>query len=413
MSRTIKISTLNQAEDYINRQNRELQRLEAQLSKTSNEARRAAQQEANQRIAAERKENEKRLNNEINSLNNKLHNELNAEKKQRIQMEIRHQQQLKQQAEAFYQRLEADIADIKDWTEGKVDELEQSVRRQLADVFEQFSEQQNQIEAIQGNVDYLMKQDAKRKYIFESLHSRVLTEASALLKEMAQNRYTAPADEEDERLEVDYWTNGRYSALENKAKEMEKELREKKDDMGYDITRLKEIAGMIAAIRKERNELVIEALKLGNASEERVRISENIINALLEIGWEIKHDEVRNEPANNFAGSETEATDAREGVYAILTGPNGEEVTVLINTNEAYCPVFTMQRNDNLPKTEAQMRSTLNEIKKQVAKSGINMGDFATPAGTGDNKQPELADPQALARAGKKQQLKQRLGVKI
>ena len=63
MSRSIKISTIEQAEDYLNRQNNHLRSLEYQMNNVEHEAKEAARREAEKRVNALRREMEKMENN--------------------------------------------------------------------------------------------------------------------------------------------------------------------------------------------------------------------------------------------------------------------------------------------------------------------------------------------------------------
>jgi hypothetical protein len=519
MSRTIKITNLNQAEDIINRQNNQINRLNAQLSQVETNARLEAQRAAATQISTERAAMNARLNQSINNLNNKMQREIDAEKRERLRVDLEHRKLLQKQENDFYARLEKEktvvqqklqqqsndfnkrINETRDWTRGLVNDLQKEIsetrdwtgnliRDLNTKVNESFKEQQKEIDKVRNRIDNLYEKDAndrtkankliadiieraqtadrnllhrkfapgrlsqierainniktddpaatniatvrnitndlfileddvrKGQQIFNALHNHVLTEAAAVLKIMAGNRNIHPKDEKNEiikdeqgnaiTLEVDYWTNGKYSKLEKELKSLEKELVEKKDSIELTVDRLHNIFDRIIAIRNEQNDLVIETLKQGNASEERVKISEDLINAMLEQGFDLKKvtDE---EPAHNYLGGDT-ATDAREGVFAILKH-GGTEITIVVNTDEKFCHQVVFQRNDELPRNEAEFRQGLEEIKRILEKgTGIKMGELQIPAG-GDVKQVELTDPIALAKAGGiNKELKKRLG---
>jgi hypothetical protein len=492
MSRTIKITTINQAEDFINRQNVQINSLTSQLNQVEAKARAEAQRAATERINAERTAMDQRLTQEVNNLQNKMQWEIDAEKQARIQMDIEHRRLLQKQENDFYSRLENEMNDVREWTQDLVDNLQDLVDDLEVKVNESFTNQQMQINDVRERINNLYEKEAneqikaqkllidiieraktadkdllhnkfapgrlaqierdinnispsdpaatnianarritndllnlgdevrKKRMIFNALHDNVLKEAEAVLKIMAESRKIYPKDQngnlyQDENresisLEIDYWTNGKYSGLEKELQALEKELKEKKDSVELTIDRLHNILDRIVAIRKEQNDLVIETLKKGNASEERIKISEDIINAMLEQGYQLK-DVSPNDPAHNYLGGE-EATDPREGVFAILKNANGTEVTILVNTDERFCNQVVFQRNDELPRTEAEFRKGLDEIKKILEQgAGIKMGELNAPSGTGDDKQVELADPRALAKAGGiSRELKKRLG---
>ncbi|GHT58818.1 hypothetical protein AGMMS50239_04090 [Bacteroidia bacterium] len=463
MSQEIKISTIPQAENYINRQNREIQSLRTQLSHTEANARLAAQQEATIRINAERQAMNNRLNQEINNLQNKMQSEINAEKQARIMLDLEQKrwtsqlvkdleqnvniqfknqqgqidnvkkllQDLYQQENDNEKRASQLLSLAKDTAERIQNEtlhnkyapgkLGQIIRSLNTTISSSDGSQAKQAEARNEITKLLDLEDeiTKEKFIFETIHNKVLTEASALLKEMAENRKTYPTDENGNRykdennndvsLEVDFWTNGKYSVLEQEVKKLDQELINNKDNVELDKNRLQIISDRISQIKQEQSELVVEALKKGLASEHRAAISDEIINAMLNQGWELKLDNDRNDCHNYLGGDIPE--DQREGVFATLV--NGDsEVTFVINTNEDNCTQVIFQRNDEIQRTDGDFRASLNEIKTILERNaGINMGNFNTPIGTGDHKQVELADPIALAKAGISKETKRRLGL--
>lgn len=462
MSQTIKISNIQQAENYINRQNREIQSLRTQLSQTEAKARLAAQQEATNRINAERQAMNNRLNQEIRNLENKMESEINAEKQARIKLDLEQKKwtsqlvkKLEQNVNTQFKNQQTQIDNVKklvaDLYQQEADndkkanqlltlatetanriqsetlhykyvpgKLEQIIRSLNTTISSTDGSQAKQAAARNEITKLLDLEDeiTKEKFIFEEIHNKVLIEASTLLKEMAENRRAYPTDENgnkykdennnDVSLEVDFWSNGKYSVLEQETKKLEQELITNKDTVELDKNRLQIIADRISQIKQEQTELVIETLKKGLASEQRVAVSDEIINAMLQQGWELKLDNNRDE-CHNYLGGEI-PEDQREGVFATLVN-GGSEVTFIINTNENDCTQVIFQRNDEMQRTEAEFRTSLNEIKTILERdAGINMGNFNTPTGTGDHRQVELVDPIALAKAGISKETKRKLG---
>ena len=255
---------------------------------------------------------------------------------------------------------------------------------------------------------------------FEAIYILVLNQATTLLKTMNKNRnelyYTDEKGEmirddnnEGIKMEIDFWTMNEYKILEERTEALQSELEAGKDAPALNEERLKQILQEINNINTRHDELIKIALKRGIASEERVKISEDIINALMEQGYYL--DKMANgEPAHNYMKGEIEA-DQREGVFAVLKNGVGSEISVIVHPDENLTKNhIVFQRNDNSNLTQDELRRSIEEIRRVIEGKGYKMGNVASPAGTGDNRQPELADANALAKVGLKKELKKRLG---
>lgn len=467
MSRAIKITTIDQAEEHLDRQQRQLRNLESQLHNVEAEARQEA------RRIAEKKANELRreMNYQIQGLEQDM-----------AEMERNHRSAMKRQADEFYQNLNQ----LQDWTENMIGDLENRVN-------ESFEKQQQQIDNVRQSVNRLYQKEAdekkraelmvkdlrilintvnektnhnkyapgklnqlqnrfqnfnngnlpsasvialaqsltndlweleeeilKNQLRFEAMHNLVLKEATELLQTMSKNRneifFTDEAGEKikdennnDIKVEIDYWTQGKYGELEKQATELKTELETLRDKPELTEERLKQILSDVAILKEEQNRLVKLALQRGIASEQRIAISEDIINAMLQQGFELKTLN-NGDPAHNYMGGETES-DQREGVFAVLRNGNGTEISIIIHPDETLTKNhIVFQRNDDSSLNEGELRRSINEIKGIIEKQGYKMGDVGSPTGTGDNTQYELADANALAKVGIKKELKERLG---
>jgi hypothetical protein len=253
----------------------------------------------------------------------------------------------------------------------------------------------------------LREEITEKKMIFEAIHNQVLAAASALLKEMSENREVR-IRKDDEPLEVDFWTEGRYSILENEAAALERELNENKDKIELDKNRLIDIAKRIAEIKTEQSKLVIETLKKGEASQRRVDVCNDLVVILQEQGFWYVGD---SEEAFNYIGGK-EDNDVREGVTARLVDANGTDVTVFTNTNEEYKTLWGLHRNDDKNFTEEAFRIWDNQIRTLLSEnSGVTSSLPAAPAGTngGNRKIQELTDSGSLRRKGAADTLKRNL----
>ncbi|MCW3108634.1 MAG: hypothetical protein JWQ09_3140 [Segetibacter sp.] len=474
MSRSIKISTIDQAEDYINRQGNQLRNIQSQMNNVADEAKQAAKREAEKRVNALRKEMEKiedNFNFQIEGLEGDMK-----------EMDRSHRQAMRRQSDEFYRNL----TELKDWTSKSIDDLESKVD-------ESFEKQQQQINEQKERINRLYKKDAdenekarlmlkdlrilvsaigercnhykfaegkwnqlsrrvenlskanvpsvsviseamnitndlwdleedvlKAQLKFEVIHNLVLNEATELLKIMGKNRtdvyYTDDdgkrlKDEKgnDIKVEIDFWTKDDYKKLEEKATDLKTELETKKGHPNLTEERLKDIRHDLNDIKAEQTNLVELALQRGIASEERVKISEEIINALEEQGFTLNTMQ-NGDPAHNYLKGEMEG-DQREGVFAVLKNGVGTEISIIIHPDETLTKNhIVFQRNDESNLTPDELRRSIEGVRKIIESKGYKMGSVGSPQGTGDSKQAELVDANALAKAGINKELKERLG---
>jgi len=433
MSHTIKIATIQHAEDYINRQNREIENLRVQLSNSERESRLAAEQEVTSRIKAERQATIDRLNQEINHLQTDIQKNIDEEKRARIALDLERKQwtlqlvkNLEQNVNSQIKSQQVQINNIEKSLEGlfqkEIDE-EKKANRLLTLAKDEAERIQNetlhdkyasgelkQIEtklnegvilagdnpsSKQGTIinaitdlRILEEKITKEEFKFGEIYKSVLTEASGLLKEMEKNKYYYPTNENGKRYkdknnndikwEVNFWSNGKYSNLEEEAKKLRKELIANKNKVELDEKRLEIIKNRISEIKQAKNQLVIDTRIKGFASQQRFQICYKIINAMRDQCW-------------NPGLCHYENGDQREKVKAILENRDWV-VDFTINTDENNCTQVSFKQNEKKQKTEKEFRKSINEIRK-ILKRDAQI-DF--PAPKDDQRKNELVDPIAL-----------------
>jgi len=471
MSRTLKISTIQEAEDYINRQNRQISNLQFQLSIVEEKAKNEARAEAARRIdqmQAEMQQLERQLTSQLNEMDTEMRNNY-----------LEHRRMLREQEQNFNNQ----FSQLKDWTAQEINNLREDVKRQFNEQQKQIDSNRKSIESIlrnqQRNVEQaqirlnnllqllniidknnnhekyapgqldkirrrirtlqypkipaesiiaqtlnitndlydLEEEIIKERLIFDAKYNLTLEKAEELIKIMQKNRndlyFTDENGEEikDEegnkfKIEVDYWTNGKYSDIEGQVKKLEKELVENKDKVELDNERLDQILKKIQDLKTQQEELVILATRRGLASEARVRISEEIINAFMKQGYWLK-DGIE---SHNYMGSEKESTDMREGVVAVLKNGIGTEITLIIQPSEDGTKNnIVFHRNDDNELTQVEYMRTLNEIKEIINEGGYKMEEPKIPEKIGDKKIEDLVDISALKKTGLSDVLKNKL----
>ncbi len=239
---------------------------------------------------------------------------------------------------------------------------------------------------------------------WEPPHHATLTSAIAVLKMLeASEKIEVTSlhnENEVEELRADYWTHGKYGKVLAEIRRIKEEI----ENMPVDTRRLDELQSKINQLQRESENLLIEAAELGLLSENRVIFSNDVLNALVEQGWEFKE--------GDFEGGE-EDCDMREGIFAIISNPGrGEELTIRVFPQEEDGKVINktlFHRNDNIHESTGAFRSRMEAIRKEIEKSGYEIGPLEAPGYGGDGKVEILRKPEELRRKGASQKLKKAL----
>lgn len=267
----------------------------------------------------------------------------------------------------------------------------------------------------------VQKNAQKEQLTFDIIYTATLAQAESVLEIMQRNReVTYFRSENNEiiknesgegiRVEVDFWTDGAYLEVEKQIRAYREVLKRDKAKSQLTQKRVETILAELRSLELKQAELITNAALKGMLSEERVIVSEQIINVLYKSGFELKRDHT-DSPLHNYLGNREKGTefDQREGVYAVLK--RGEvEITVLINPNEnGRENQIVFQRNDENNDNPAELRHTIRSIRKAIEEeTGSKLSEESTPSTIGDQKMVELADSNALKR-GMSKELKKRL----
>ena len=154
-------------------------------------------------------------------------------------------------------------------------------------------------------------------------------------------------------------------------------------------------------LQHQAESLIIEASELGTLSEQRVIVSNDVLNAMTKQGWELKSDP-------DFMGGETD-NDWREGTFAVLHKPNtGEEVSILVLPEEKDGKKgnqIIFHRNDDLLESASAFQTRMEEIKREIEKSGYKLGALREPE-HGDGKVEQLRSRDAMSKRGASEKLR-------
>ena len=223
------------------------------------------------------------------------------------------------------------------------------------------------------------------------------TNVNALLRLMQDSmnlKVNSIYDEtQKEELQADYWTHGRFHELEEEIKK----VKERIDSEEADIAELDVLIKNI----KDQEQLLVslreEAVQLGILSECRLAVSNDILNSMTEQGWEIKEDEV------GYMGGDEEE-DSREGTFAILRKPStGEELSIIIlpeRQGDEVVNKIIFHRNDDKVEPKGAFLTRMEQIKREIEKSGHQLGALAEPPCGGDGKIAQARNAADLKRKG-------------
>lgn len=227
---------------------------------------------------------------------------------------------------------------------------------------------------------------------------QALKAADSILLMMSENIqvdsiYEGATDEEKIDLEANYWTHGAYDKLKNEVEQIKRRIESKEPDID-------ELIGLVDTLKQKEEQAAkmrIQAAELGILSETRVTVTNDILNAMLARGWELKDDP-------GYLGGEMQDEDMREGTFAVLEKKaSGEELSVLIlpeQQNGKTVNKIVFHRNDERTETQGAFLTRMEEIKRDIEKSGHKLGALGEPACGGDGKIPQLRNAQKLKKSG-------------
>lgn len=248
----------------------------------------------------------------------------------------------------------------------------------------------------------VMEKAAKREQTrWIAKQHTALMAAKALLRMMQESMQltvTSIYDEnQQEELQTDYWTHGAFSKIDTDVRQLEQRIESEE----LTVNELEEAIEKLQQLQQKADELRMKAAELGILSENRVIVSNDILNVMLAQGWELKEDP-------GFMGGETDE-DMREGTFAILKKTvTGEELSILVIPEERGDKVVNkiiFHRNDETNEAPTAFQTRMEQIKREIEKSGYKLGQLGEPQCGGDGKIPQLRQGNRLRKAGASKQL--------
>ena len=263
------------------------------------------------------------------------------------------------------------------------------------------------IEAIM-NIQWAEEVALKRKIIYDAILAQALESLETVLSEVNSNREVTVINPEDKNdtinIEVDFWNRGEYDEIKKKLKILKAELNAQPP-----TERIHEITAEVAELEVKATDMVGKAAERSILSENRVIITEDIITALQEQGWQIERTSDGNDEIG-YEGSEVDS-DWREGVYVYLRSMRGERIVIRVTpTTDDRNNEIAFHRVDNRSLTSNEFMRSLQTLKTQIEKSGHKLGDIHAPKGDrGDARLSEITSSTKLGKKGAAQSIRRKI----
>lgn len=158
---------------------------------------------------------------------------------------------------------------------------------------------------------------------------------------------------EPTKIENEFWSRGKYSALKNKLLELEKELNEQKPSKN----RVIEIRRELDELRLQEAQITSDSVKSATESEDRLKYLQEIVPKLMEKGWTVKGE--NGKQCANYV-----ELDWRESFFAYLTDRFDDTLLITVGEDIYGKPNITIRLNDEDPQmTNERFEAIQQEIQ--------------------------------------------------
>jgi len=240
-------------------------------------------------------------------------------------------------------------------------------------------EQTGMAEAINSYEDWLTINEKveQKKNEFQFWHTETVKDALALFEIIRKNReegHHMIGEKEvevqgemkevlyDAEVELDHWTNGKFSQLE---KEVADELT--KLDQGEELTleEVKNISNKIKNLQEQEADIIEEAELKVIASELRAEMADLIVETLEDNGFAILED-----------NTGYDRKDARRAFIVNMKNNGGADVVIsIVPKEESHENVLIIQTRNEINYSEAQTQEIVSNVLSILSEEGIHIGD--------------------------------------
>jgi hypothetical protein len=207
--------------------------------------------------------------------------------------------------------------------------------------------------------------------IFESLFEQSLTGIKSLVDNIKHNKANTKTREIN--VDLGFWTNEKYTEFEKKVIQLEKEVNTAMKNPAINIEGLTDIIQKISILEFEEENLVVEAVRNIELSQNRNDIADSVINELLDRGNFI----IQQDDDEGYV-----ADDIREGYYATMVNRANPDISITVMVDSVLDEVdnsvknkINIQRNDNTHLNPALVEGHRNIIRNALQASGKEVND--------------------------------------
>ena len=360
---------------------RQIQRLEREIATIDAELRTEiarVEQEFDQKLDLERVQRQRALNN----LREWTSGMLERQREEYLSIAEAHEQEMvairddmnqvfakeafnQQTARAFIEDLERQIQEANEhlphrkFTPGQLEKIRRNTTDAKMEVSQREQAAMAGAKAAYFDLVDLREEIIRKEQEFNLWHQATLEMARSLFENVRANREVS-LEQSEELVEVDFWTNGRFSALEEQIKVIKDELEHGRED--YSLEEVKQRMEELKTLAEEEQALIKEAVERVISSQLRAEMADVVVEALQKEGF-------------TMLESGYEKEDQRK-VYLVKVANNAgtEIVAAVVPNDETNTNTLSINTRDERFFREELTQARFEDIKRLLQESGLHVG---------------------------------------
>ena len=244
----------------------------------------------------------------------------------------------------------------------------------------------------------------KARLEYERKHVNTVAALEKVLAEMNENRRNhcpvdseLPINQKDEKgnvilSELDFWSEGEYGELYDEINSLRQKVTDGKDDPAFTINDLDDVLKKARAMDARQNEIVLESIKKGNASQIRAEMADTLVDVL------------RKEHGYECVERGYEVEDQRNGyIVKLRSEAQRTNLVVMIHPERQIETSNVMIGTDSeVPVSDALLLQRAEEVNCSLRKAGIEVGNAQCTDEQSADVLKALYDDAAIMKSGKK-----------
>lgn len=360
---------------------RQIQRLEREIAAVESELRTEigrVEQEFGQKLDLERVQRQRAISN----LQEWTSGVLDRQREEYLSIAEAHEQEMatiredmnqifakeafnQQTAVAFIADLERQIQEANEhlphqkFTPGQLEKVRRNAADARAEVAQREQAAMAGAKAAYFDLVDLREEIIRKEQEFNLWHQATLEMARSLFENVQTNRQVS-VEEGEELVEVDYWTQGRFSDLEERIKGIKDEL--ENDHEACSLEDIKQRMEDLKALAEEEQALIKEAVERVISSQLRAEMADVVVEALQKEGF-------------TMLESGYEKEDQRK-VYLVKVANNAgtEIVAAVVPNDETNTNTLSINTRDERFFREELTQARFEDIKRLMEESGLHVG---------------------------------------